>query len=335
MAIAYPSPIAIEITSLCKMYKTRNKTVVSAVNDLHLQVPKGHVFGFLGANGAGKTTTIKMICGLVTPSSGTIRVNGFDVGRQRSMAMRQIGAVLEGTRNIYWRLSAWQNLLYFGHLKGCEGNILKRRAEQLLRDLELWDRRNDPIRTFSRGMQQKVAIACALIADPSIVLLDEPTLGLDVQASYTVKECIKRLTQEQGKTIVLTTHQLDIAQELCQQVAIMRKGKLLANQPLSELLHVFEQDYYEICLNSEIDEHDRTTHFPGFHIRKENNQTILTGPVTDQNMLFRYLSNVRGLNLPLLAVNRVEPDLEEVFLQLVTEGEKETSYANSVRSHAQ
>src|SRR5437667_7543916 len=157
--------------------------------------------------------------------------------------MRQIGAVLEGTRNVYWRLSAWENLMYFGHLKECFGKELKIRAEQLLRELDLWDRRGDVLRTFSRGMQQKVAIACALVSNPSIVLLDEPTLGLDVQAALTVKEWVAKLAHEQGKTIVLTTHQLDLAQDVCDSVAIMRKGCLITYRPLAELLHLFHQHY--------------------------------------------------------------------------------------------
>ena len=214
MAPIFSSPVAIEIESLSKTYYKRNKSVTKAVDNLNLSVPAGHVFGFLGANGAGKTTTIKMICGLVTPTTGRVHVNGYDVAREHSMAMRQIGAVLEGTRNVYWRLTAWQNLLYFGRLKGCRGEGLKVRAEQLLRELDLWERRNDSIRTFSRGMQQKVAIACALISDPPIILLDEPTLGLDYQASRTVKAWIAQLANDQGKTVVLTTHQVDMAQSL-------------------------------------------------------------------------------------------------------------------------
>ncbi|MEZ4833303.1 MAG: ATP-binding cassette domain-containing protein [Caldilineaceae bacterium] len=109
---------AIEIEGLRKVYSKRGRADVVAVEDLNLNVSRGQVFGFLGANGAGKTTTIKMACGLVSPASGRVRLNGFDVQRQRSQAMRQIGAVLEGTRNVYWRLTAWQNLVYFGRLKG-------------------------------------------------------------------------------------------------------------------------------------------------------------------------------------------------------------------------
>lgn len=323
MIDAYNPAAAIEITALSKDYP-RGKTTVKAVDNLNLSVETGQVFGFLGANGAGKTTTIKMICGVITPSSGHIRVNGYDVTRQRSMAMRQIGAVLEGTRNVYWRLSAWQNLMYFGHLKGSWGKKLALHSEQLLRELDLWERRNETVRTFSRGMQQKVAIACSLIGDPSIILLDEPTLGLDFQASRTVKEWITRLTREQGKTVVLTTHQLDVAQELCDHVAIIRQGQLLADKPLKELLHLFKQEYYQIKVKGEL-EHEQATWFDGLTLNVENGETLLTGSIADQDTLYQHLSRLRDHNLPLLTVNRIEANLEEVFMHVLEKGEENDS----------
>ena len=310
---------AIEIKHLSKSYRKRRGEVVHAVQDLSLSIPTGQILGFLGANGAGKTTTIKMICGLVIPSSGTIEVNGYNLARQHSIVMRQIGAVLEGTRNVYWRLTPWQNLLYFGRLKGYWGKDLQIRSEQLLRELDLWDRRHDPIRMFSRGMQQKVAIACALIADPPIILLDEPTLGLDIQAARTVKEQINILARKQGKTIILTTHQLDLAQELCDQVAIMRKGQLLTNQPLTELLHHFQQEYYQIRVKGTIPDSQQKSLFSTLKIQVENGETTLVTAITDQKELQDLLGLIYSLGLPLLSVERCEPDLEEVFIRLMEE----------------
>jgi len=325
MAQTFRTPVAIEIESLSKTYYKRNKPTTKAVDNLSLSVPAGQVFGFLGANGAGKTSTIKMICGLVIPTKGRICVNGFDVAREHSMAMRQIGAVLEGTRNVYWRLTAWQNLMYFGHLKGCKGKELKNRAEQLLHELDLWERRNESIRTFSRGMQQKVAIACALISDPSIILLDEPTLGLDIQASRTVKEWIAKLSREQGKTVVLTTHQLDMAQALCDRVAIIRKGQLLTDQPLTELLHLFRQEYYQIKVKGHMDSHE-SSWFDGLNICAENGHTIISGAIANQDVLHGHLTKVRDLSLPLLSVSRIEPNLEDVFTQMVDGKGEQSDY---------
>lgn len=310
--------VAIEIDNLSKTYAKRNSVAVKAVDALSLSIQTGQVLGFLGPNGAGKTTTIKMICGLVQPSTGRVLLNDHDVLRARRHAMRQIGVVLEGARNIYWRLSSWQNLMYFGRLKGCRGKSLKQRAQQLLTELDLWERRNDPVGTFSRGMQQKVAIASALIADPPIVLLDEPTLGLDVQAARTVKLWVNRLAHEQGKTVVLTTHQLDMAEELCDRIAIMRQGQLIADQPVSELLGVFQQEFYQIRVRGHLNGH-RPQWLNGMEVTEENGESLLSGALQSQEELYDLIGHMRGLGLPLVSVLRTEPDLEEIFVRLVEE----------------
>jgi ABC-2 type transport system ATP-binding protein len=307
---------AIRLEGLSKTYQQRNGAPIEAVKGLSLSVPKGQVFGFLGPNGAGKTTTIKMICALVRPTTGTAHVNGHDVWQQRSAAMRKIGAVLEGTRNVHWPLSAWDNLVYFGHLKGVRGRALGARAEQLLRELELWERRTDLVRTFSRGMQQKVAVACALIADPSIVLLDEPTLGLDVEAARAVKDLVGRLAREQGKTVVLTTHQIDMAQELCSQVAIMSRGRIITDRPVEELLEVFAEEHYQIRVEGRLPA-DAAPRFEGLSIEEENGNTVLSGPIANQGALYDILGRLRELDLPLISASRAEPDLEEVFVRML------------------
>ena len=306
----------IQTEALSKTYRGRNGAPVQAVQDLTLAVPSGQVFGFLGPNGAGKTTTIKMICGLIRPTSGRVSVGEYDVWRRRSAAVRQIGAVLEGTRNVHWPLSAWDNLLYFGHLKGMWGKTLAARAEQLLRELDLWERRKDLVRTFSRGMQQKVAVACALVADPPIVLLDEPTLGLDVQAARVVKDMIGRLAGEDGKTVVLTTHQMDTAEELCDRVAIISKGRLIAHQPVQELLGLFSEEYYQIEVEGSLPA-GAASLFDDMTVEETNGHAILSGPVADRMDLYRTLGRLYELNLPLVSVNRAEPDLEEVFVRLL------------------
>jgi ABC-2 type transport system ATP-binding protein len=309
-------PFAIQAERLSKIYRQRGGTPIPAVKELTLSVPPGQVAGFLGPNGAGKTTTIKMICGLVRPTSGRVRVGEVDVWRRRSAAVRQIGAVLEGTRNVHWALSAWDNLLYFGHLKGLWGRRLARRAEQLLHELDLWDRRFDLVRTFSRGMQQKLAVACALIADSPVILLDEPTLGLDVQAARTVKDMIRGLVREQGKTVVLTTHQLDMAEELCDRVAIISRGRLIAHQSVDELLNLFSEEHYQIEIGGHLPA-GAGLHLDGMSVQEKNGHTILSGPIAGQDHLHTMLRRLRDLALPLISVNRAEPDLEEVFVRLL------------------
>lgn len=309
-----PAPPAVDLQSISKSYARPNGSPITAVQDLDLSIESGQIFGLLGPNGAGKTTTIKMICRLVRPSEGRIKLNGFDVLRQRKEAMRQIGAVLEGARNIYWRLSAMQNLLYFGRLKG-SGGSLKEEAEELLHSLDLWDRRNDQVRFFSRGMQQKVALAAALMGNPPILLLDEPTLGLDIQAARSIKILVKKLAEEQGKTIILTTHHLDIAQEVCHRVGIMRQGQLIADQPIRQLLALFREDYYRIQLCGSQDDIPPQLK-ENLIVAQEEGMVSISGPLSDDD-LYSLLAHFKEIGLPLMSVNKVEPDLEEVFMKLV------------------
>lgn len=322
-----PVAPAIELNQLSKTYAKRGGPPLQAVANLNLMIPAGQVIGFLGPNGAGKTTTIKMMCGLVEPTTGDVLLNGFHVRRQRRAAMHQIGAVLEGTRNIYWRLSAWQNLLYFGRLKGYGGKALRQRAEALLKELELWERRGDEVKEFSRGMQQKVAIACALIADPPIVLLDEPTLGLDVHAARTVKEWMKQLARTQGKTIVLTTHQLDLAEEICERVVIIRQGQMVVDEPTAKLLNLFQQEYYELRLDlasEAVAAH--AAQLPLVHptVTGENGQTLITGALADEATIYQVLAQLAQHNIPLLSVKRAQPNLEEIFVEVTRTRTEET-----------
>ncbi len=314
---------AIQIDNLTKIYKPKSKQPLTAVNQLSLTIESGQVFGFLGANGAGKTTTIKMICGLIEPTDGHITLNGYAI-KNRAQYMRQIGAVLEGTRNVYWRLSALENILYFGRLKGVPIREIRGRAETLLKELDLWERRDDKVRAFSRGMQQKVAIACALISDPPIILLDEPTLGLDVKAAHTVKQWIHQLAQERHKTVILTTHHLDMAQEVCQRVAIINKGKLITNQPTHELLNVFRKQFYEIRIRGDLN--GIQSQFDGrMSINEDNGYIILTGEVKNTDELYQIIDLLKAHHIALVAVNPVEPKLEDIFINMIDSQEGTSS----------
>ncbi len=306
--------LALELHELSKTYIKKNGTPFKAVDTLSLTVPQGQVIGFLGPNGAGKTTTIKMICNLILPTHGTVKLNGYSLERNRHEAIRQIGAVLEGTRNIYWQLSPWQNLMYFGRLKGITGKALTDQAEKLLDALELTARKDDPVEHFSRGSQQKVAIACSAIANPPILLLDEPTLGLDVKAARTIKQWIAHLAQHEQKTIVLTTHQLDIAEHVCDRIVIINKGKLIADKPTKELLKVFHEEHYEITIAGKIK--DSSLILPDMQVIEREDHTIFTGAILDQQELYHKLAIIRNHDLPLVSVTRTKNNLEEVFMHL-------------------
>jgi ABC-2 type transport system ATP-binding protein len=314
---------AIGLSGLTKRYR-RGKDWLTAVNNVTLSVPPGQVIGLLGPNGAGKTTTIKMACGLIVPTAGTIRLNGYDVGRRRADAVRQIGAVLEGSRNVYWPLTAWQNLMYFGRLKGLSGAEIRPRAERLLTDLGLWDRRAETVGSYSRGMQQKVAIAAALITDPPILLLDEPTIGLDVEAARTVKDWIAHLAADEGTTIVLTTHQLPIVQELAGRIAVIRAGQIIADLPTGELLSRFAEDRFEVRVAGILN--GFAAKLPaGARAEAAADTTRVVLRDTDQGRLHGFLEDLRASGVPLLSVTQAQPDLEEIFLRLIGSGDSAAS----------
>jgi len=211
--------IAIETTGLTRSFGAR-----PAVDNLTLTIPTGKVFGFLGPNGAGKTTTVRMLTTLIAPTSGTARVAGYRLGENNESLRRSVGILTE-TPGLYDRLSARQNLMYFAQLYDLDSRKAASQTERYLRMLELWGRRDDPVGGFSRGMRQKLAIARALLHEPKIVFLDEPTVGLDPEASKIVRDFVRELRAE-GRTIFLTTHNLADADELCDLIGVFQ-GQLL------------------------------------------------------------------------------------------------------------
>jgi ABC-2 type transport system ATP-binding protein len=215
---------AIETYQLTRVFGDR-----TAVDRLTLSIPAGTVFGFLGPNGAGKTTTVRMLAALIEPSSGTARVNGHPVGAGNEAIRRSVGILTE-TPGLYERLSARQNLFFFARLYGAGSARADAQAERYLRMLGLWDRRDDKVGGFSKGMRQKIAIARALLNEPAIVFLDEPTAGLDPEASRMVRDFVKELRAE-GRTIFLTTHNLPEADELCDLIGVFRSRLLRVDTP--------------------------------------------------------------------------------------------------------
>lgn len=203
----------------------------AAVEDLSLRVEQGEVFGLLGPNGAGKTTTIRMLACLIKQSSGTAFVNGYEINKEPdSSYIRGMVGVLPESPGLYDSLSAYKNLDFFAQLYGVPKDKRASRIEELLRMLDLWDRKDEPVATYSKGMKQKIAIARAFAHNPQVVFLDEPTAGLDPQASHTVREFLIALKKE-GRTIFINSHHLDEVERLCDRTAIMNKTALAIGSP--------------------------------------------------------------------------------------------------------
>ncbi len=210
---------AIEVRNLTKRYDG-----LTAVDNICFEVRKGELFGFLGPNGAGKTTTVRIITGVIKADDGTALVMGSRAG---SLKAKQVAGVVPEMANAYNDLSGWKNLLLMAELYGIASGEAKERGEVLLKDLGLLERKDGLVKTYSKGMKQRLILGMALISDPQILFLDEPTSGLDVQSTRLIKSLIKSLN-DKGKTVFLTTHDMDEANQLCDRVAIINKGKIVA-----------------------------------------------------------------------------------------------------------
>jgi len=213
---------------------TRQFGTLRAVDQLTLEVPAGTIFGFLGPNGAGKTTTINLLLGLLEPTAGRAVVLGLDPWRQGDSLRARTGAVLEHT-GVYESLSAEHNLEFYGRTWRIPDGARRERIHELLAGMGLWDRRREKVGTWSRGMQQRLALARALLPRPELVFLDEPTAGLDVMAATAVRADLADLAERGGTTIFLTTHNMAEAERLCGLVAVIRGGRLVAIGSPTEL----------------------------------------------------------------------------------------------------
>ncbi len=221
------SPL-IELRDLCKNYGAK-----CAVDCVSLDVYGGEVFGFLGPNGAGKTTTIKMIVGLLQPTSGTVKVAGYDIQKQPLQAKISSGFVPD-TPNLYSKLSARELLRFVGDLYSMAPQQVDHRIEELLKLFSLEEAGDDLIDSYSHGMQQKASLAAALMHDPKVLVLDEPTVGLDPKSARLIKDVLRQFA-DRGSAVFVTTHILEIAERMCDRIAIINQGKLVAVGTMDQL----------------------------------------------------------------------------------------------------
>ena len=248
--------IAIEASTLNKtfktkigLWKTKTKSTV-AVEDISFEVGRGELFGMLGPNGAGKTTTVKMLTTLLLPTSGAARIMGLDVVKQTAEVRKRIGFCFSGSRGLYTRLTAIQNLKYFAELYELAPEVTRKRIPELLELVGLGGRGEDRVETYSSGMTQRLHLARALLHDPDVLFLDEPTVGIDPVGSRELRQTIKSLIS-MGKTILLTTHYMAEAEELCNRIAIVNKGRIVAlDSPNSLKRHISGDSVIEASILS-------------------------------------------------------------------------------------
>jgi ABC-2 type transport system ATP-binding protein len=299
------------------------KAWLTAVDGINLQIRQGEIFGLLGPNGAGKSTTIRMLCTLLEPTSGTARVNGYDTVKQANLVRQSLGTVLSGERSIYWKLSARENLEYFAALYHIPQAAARKRVDELLERMELTARANDLVEKYSSGMKQRVAISKALLAQPPIILLDEPTLGLDPQAARKVRELITELKAE-GHTILLTTHYMEEADQLSDRIGIIDQGKIIALDTPATLKECINQKdvirlevagwHAELegslralpAVTNLMTRHLGTDSLWEVSLHAENSRALLPGLIEKLNT-----NGTRLVNM-----NIVKPSLEDVFIHL-------------------
>ena len=304
--------------AICAQNLTRDFESVRAVDHLSLEIPSGSIFGFLGPNGAGKTTTIRLLLGLLEPTAGKAMVLGFDTQTQANQIRARTGALLEHS-GIYEQMSAEDNLEFYGRAFLIPEKERKLRIHELLTEMGLWERRTDRVGTWSRGMKQKLALARTMLHRPKLILLDEPTAGLDVQAAVSVREDLASLASRENVTIFLTTHNMVDAEKLCHQVAVIREGKLIALGSPDELraragtpqVEVIGRGFSNEALTL-LQAHPQVT-----AIKKQNSHLMIDLQTeTDTSTLVNILV---GAGAQVEELRRSKASLEDVFLTLTGE----------------
>ncbi len=299
---------AIEMIDLTKQFGT-----LKAVDHLSLEVEQGEIFGLLGPNGSGKTTTINMLSGLSVPTSGEVRVMGYEVRRHARRVRQILGAVPQETA-LYEELSAWANMEFHADLFGIPRKEKKERITTMLQLVQLLDRKDSPVRTFSGGMKRRLALARALLHDPQLIYLDEPTLGVDIQARRAIWDYILSL-RDQGKTILITTNYLEEAQALCERLAIIDHGTLVAMDTPQHLKQTYSGSVVEIETARPSETREELLAIAGVKEVKQEGTHLTITTEGGYNVVPQIINLVsQGNELRDLAVR--EPTLDEIFLRL-------------------
>lgn len=298
----------IQVTNLSKAYKN-----IKAVDAISFEINEGEIFGLLGPNGAGKSTTLNMLSTLVPSDSGNMTIHGIDVSENIQQSKRFIGVVPQEI-SLYEDLSAYQNLLFWGNLYGIPKDLLKQRIDTNLELIGLADRKKDAIKTYSGGMKRRINIAAALLHEPKVLLMDEPTVGIDPQSRNHIFEVIEKLNA-QGMTIIYTTHYMEEVERLCDRIAIIDSGKIIAQgtqAELKELVNVKESIQLEFQNLSE--EHvNQLQESLAFPMRQYDQSLRIEMEIIELSKVIT-LCNELGLTIINIQLNKV--NLESIFLSL-------------------
>lgn len=284
-----------------------------AVDDISFKVKKGEVFGLLGPNGAGKTTIIRMLTGILKPNEGTAIIAGYDIQKNALEAKQMMGIVPE-MANAYIDLSAFKNLLLMGELYGKEKKERIKRAEELLELFGLYQKRYQKVKTFSKGMKQRVIVAMALMNDSKLLFLDEPTSGLDVESVRLIRKLVKKFNDE-GMTIFLTTHGMEEADQLCDRIAIMNHGKIVAIERPEKLKRIVKSSTsIEVAFSKRVKKEELVSEDVS-QIEKVGDKLRLSTQKPER-VILKLVDYSRSAKNKIISLNTLSPKLEDIFLKL-------------------
>jgi len=324
---------------LSKTYETkdwaglfrRKQNRVEAVKNVNLEMHQGQIIGLLGINGAGKTTTIKMLSTLLLPSTGCITVDGLDIVKDVMAVKKRINMISGGERMLYWRLTARENLWYFGQLYNIDNKTLEKRINMLLEKVGLSDKQNIPVERFSKGMKQRLQIARGLINDPSYIFMDEPTLGLDAVIAKELREHVKQMAYQQGKSILLTSHYIQEVEELCEYVYILNQGEVIMKGTPKELalmgmesktLCIELYSNHELLHASILEACHEVEKDCNIHWDADNSRYTICSRKDVSNVVTKVLLDKQ---VPLKGFYLQEPSLEDAIVKLSKNASKNTS----------
>ena len=303
---------AIEVEGLTKSFGE-----ITAVNHINFEVKKDEIFGFLGPNGAGKTTTIRMLTGVLKPDEGKAIIMGHDILKEPLKA-KQIISVVPEMANAYRDLTAWQNLMLMGELYGIPKEESRERAKFLLKEFGLYERRNQLARGFSKGMKQKLILCAALLTEPQVLFLDEPTAGLDVESARLIRDMIRQYNRE-GTTIFFSTHNMEEANRLCDRIAIINHGKIAAiDTPEKLRMKSTELKSVEVSFNKPVPIKE-LAEIPNVTNLKKIGDKIRLYTDEPHSVINSLTDYARRKKLTIISLNTLAPTLEDVFIKLVKE----------------
>lgn len=311
---------ALEVRGISKTYRERGGPGVRAVDNVSFNVRQNEVVGLLGPNGAGKTTIIKCILGLMRPDSGEISVFGQDVQANYPRVLEKMSAVLEGSRNLYWRLTVWENILFFSGLNGTSSRENQDYFRYLVQLFSLEDKKDVQVRKLSQGMKQKTSVVCALARRTPLIFLDEPTLGLDVETSIELRHILRQLAQQENRTIVVSSHDMDVIQDTCERVVILSTGRVIVNNQVSHLMELFSTRAYRIALQGSMPEgleEALALHFTSVEVASNDTGVKIRIDLPEPDDMYLLMDILRSTGAIIDEISHEDIDLEKVFLEVV------------------